>query len=334
MDSPTHILHLLPLFWRLISRVEYIFEGTYTARVLASVGELLSQLWYFALAAVIVAAVFSIFLSGERMLEFLGSRGRSAVAVACLLGVISPLPTFAAIPLVAALFQKGISLPPLMAFLVASPLMNPALFVLTAGAMGVKMALARTISALLLGGSAGALTSYLLKGNKLNFAVNNPGSQQQNCRLHYGGRPKNSTEKSRQQPWINLFLKEFWSLLTFIGKYFLLGVFIAAIVQVLIPLEWIVCLLGRQGRFAVLIAVAVGVPLYACGGGSIPIIEVLTRMGMSQGAALAFFISGPATKFSTLITLYATFKERTVIFYLLITLVGATILGYTYSLFS
>jgi len=200
--------------------------------------------------------------------------------------------------------------------------------------MGVKMALARTISALLLGGSAGALTSYLLKGNKLNFAVNNPGSQQQNCRLHYGGRPKNSTEKSRQQPWINLFLKEFWSLLTFIGKYFLLGVFIAAIVQVLIPLEWIVCLLGRQGRFAVLIAVAVGVPLYACGGGSIPIIEVLTRMGMSQGAALAFFISGPATKFSTLITLYATFKERTVIFYLLITLVGATILGYTYSLFS
>lgn len=331
MDFPGHISHL---FWRLISTIEYVLEGTYTARVLAGVGDLLSQLWYFALAAVAIAAVFYVLFSGERMSEFLGRRRKSAVALACLVGVISPLPTFAAIPLLAALFHTGVPLSPLMAFLVASPLMNPSLFVLTAGAMGMEMALARTISAFLLGGSAGALTNYLLNRNMLCFALDRSENQKQNSLLNCEIRSRPSVEKNSGKLQTRLFCKEFWKLFTFIGKYFLLGIFIAAIVQTLIPSGWIVSLLGRQSRFGVLIAVAMGVPLYACGGGSIPIIEVLTRMGMSQGAALAFFISGPATKFSTLFALYATFNRKTVAFYLFITLVGASILGYAYSLFN
>lgn len=56
---------------------------------------------------------------------------------------------------------------------------------------------------------------------------------------------------------------------------------------------------GRKG-FGVLMAAAVGVPLYACGGGTIPLLMGWLQTGMSMGSASAFMITGPATKITNL----------------------------------
>ena len=77
-------------------------------------------------------------------------------------------------------------------------------------------------------------------------------------------------------------------------------------------------------------SVALGVPLYACGGGSIPVIDSMMQMGMTRGAALAFFISGPATKFSTLSVFGTVFGSRLLGLYLAVMLVGALIWGWVY----
>ncbi len=53
-------------------------------------------------------------------------------------------------------------------------------------------------------------------------------------------------------------------------------------------------------------------------------------MGMTSGAALAFFIAGPATKISTLTMLAAVFERRLVLLYLLVMLGGALAWGYGY----
>ena len=47
-------------------------------------------------------------------------------------------------------------------------------------------------------------------------------------------------------------------------------------------------------------ASTVGVPLYVCGGGTIPIIRSWLANGMSIGSAAAFMITGPATKITNL----------------------------------
>ena len=47
-------------------------------------------------------------------------------------------------------------------------------------------------------------------------------------------------------------------------------------------------------------AATIGVPLYACGGGTIPLIREWLAMGMSMGSASAFMITGPATKITNL----------------------------------
>jgi hypothetical protein len=52
--------------------------------------------------------------------------------------------------------------------------------------------------------------------------------------------------------------------------------------------------------------------------------------GHDTGAALAFFISGPATKFSTLSMLTAVFGKRLLGLYLIVMLGSALLWGYTY----
>lgn len=44
----------------------------------------------------------------------------------------------------------------------------------------------------------------------------------------------------------------------------------------------------------------IGVPLYACGGGTIPLLQQWLASGMSMGSASAFIITGPATKITNL----------------------------------
>ena len=57
---------------------------------------------------------------------------------------------------------------------------------------------------------------------------------------------------------------------------------------------------GGNEAFGVLMAATVGVPLYACGGGTIPLLQAWLMDGMSMGSAAAFMITGPSTKITNL----------------------------------
>lgn len=59
-------------------------------------------------------------------------------------------------------------------------------------------------------------------------------------------------------------------------------------------------LFGAHRGFGVLLAATIGVPLYACGGGTIPLLQEWLVSGMSMGSAAAFMVTGPATKITNL----------------------------------
>ena len=67
-----------------------------------------------------------------------------------------------------------------------------------------------------------------------------------------------------------------------------------------VPAESFAKLFGRKSGFGVLMAATVGVPLYACGGGTIPLLQQWLADGMSMASAAAFMITGPATKITNL----------------------------------
>lgn len=81
---------------------------------------------------------------------------------------------------------------------------------------------------------------------------------------------------------------------------FLLGIALSAIFQRYVPENLMAKLFGKNEGFGVLLASTIGVPLYVCGGGTIPLLAEWLSNGMSLGSATAFMITGPATKITNL----------------------------------
>lgn len=85
------------------------------------------------------------------------------------------------------------------------------------------------------------------------------------------------------------------------APYFIMGVLLSALFQRYVPAEGFARLFGKNSEsFGVLMAATIRVPLYACGGGTIPLLRRRLVSGMSLGSAAAFMITGPATKITNL----------------------------------
>ena len=78
---------------------------------------------------------------------------------------------------------------------------------------------------------------------------------------------------------------------------------------------------GGNEAFGVLMAATIGVPLYACGGGTIPLLQAWLMDGMSMGSAAAFMITGPSTKITNLGALKIVLGVKHFIYYLLFVMV-------------
>lgn len=111
------------------------------------------------------------------------------------------------------------------------------------------------------------------------------------------------------------------------GPMFLLGVILSAVFQRYVPADTVVDLFGKNRGFGVLMAATVGVPLYACGGGTIPLLQAWLMDGMSMGSAAAFMVTGPATKITNLGALKIVLGIKNFILYLAYIMLFAFVTG-------
>ncbi len=97
------------------------------------------------------------------------------------------------------------------------------------------------------------------------------------------------------------FIKNLWRNVKATGPMFLLGIALSAIFQRYVPADAMAKLFGKGNEaFGLLMAATIGVPLYVCGGGTIPLLQQWLSEGMSAGSAAAFMLTGPSTKITNL----------------------------------
>ena len=186
----------------------------------------------------------------------------------------------------------------LAAFMMSSILLNPQLIIYSA-ALGTPALLVRIVSCFLCGITAGILIRIFCK--KKSF-------------FDFKGfeEPKN---KDTDPNLFIRFLKNLWRNVKATGLYFLVGVLLSALFQRYVPEKAMTFLFGGNEAWGVLMAATIGVPLYVCGGGTIPILQSWLAGGMSMGSATAFMITGPATKITNLGALKAVLGIRNFILY-------------------
>jgi uncharacterized membrane protein YraQ (UPF0718 family) len=111
-----------------------------------------------------------------------------------------------------------------------------------------------------------------------------------------------------------------------LAVWFLIGLVLAGLITVLIPPDMFGKYLG-SGLPAMLIMLAVGIPLYICATASTPIAAALILKGVSPGAALVFLLAGPATNMASLTVLIGTLGKRATAIYLTSIAVCAVLFG-------
>jgi len=204
-------------------------------------------------------------------------------------------------------------------------LKDPNLFLLTAGAFGYELAIVRTISALVIGVTAGYATHWLMKKGflKQESIVN----EQEIVQLNH------AIQAIPERKFIYKFLTEVYNMSVYIGKYFFLSIILAAAIKILTPPNLIMKIFGQNNLLSVLLSAGAGVPFYVCGGAAIPVVQELASMGLNKGAVLAFFISGPVTKISNIVLMWAAFKTKVFLIYVIIGILGSVILGFVYNFY-
>jgi uncharacterized membrane protein YraQ (UPF0718 family) len=124
------------------------------------------------------------------------------------------------------------------------------------------------------------------------------------------------------------FLKNFGRNVKATGLYFLIGIVLSALFQRYVPEKAFGKLFGGNKGFGVLMAATIGVPLYVCGGGTIPLLQQWLASGMTMGSAATFMITGPATKITNLGALKIVLGIKHFLFYLIFVILFALSSGF------
>lgn len=274
----------------------------------------LHQIFGYWVAGMIIGSVVSVFFKDKihGAMRKMNSDGGSfsGIVLASMLGVASPLCMYGTIPIAASFSKSGIRDEWLAAFMMSSILLNPQLIIYSA-ALGIKVLSIRILMCFLCGICAGVIIRILYKKKSFfTFASFNE--------------PKN---KDTDPNLFIRFLKNLYRNIKATGGYFLVGVLLSALFQRYVPQDAVTFMFGGNEAWGVLMASTVGVPLYVCGGGTIPILKMWLANGMSLGSAAAFMITGPATKITNLGALKVVLGIRHFVYYWLYVILFSVLCG-------
>ena len=101
-----------------------------------------------------------------------------------------------------------------------------------------------------------------------------------------------------------------------IARAMVLGIVISGVISGLVPDNFFADRMG-ESVVTMFLMLLIGIPLYVCSSGSVPIALAFIKAGISPGAALIFLITGPATNAATLTTLWEIIGRRQLVVFLI-----------------
>lgn len=279
----------------------------------------------FILLTVIVYGITLIrgFFPPERTRRLLAAKkGNRLIGhlLAALLGIVTPFCSCSAVPLFIGFVEAGIPLGVTFTYLVAAPMVNEVALGLLFGLFGWKIALIYVLS-----GEAIAIVSGLLIGRlKMERFIESiamttkVGAAAEGERLSWGQRLREAWVFTRD------LLKSIW-------LYVVGGIAVGALMHGWIPTGALAKVAGRGNPFAVLIAVAIGIPLYSNAAGVIPLVSELTRAGVAMGTALAFMMAVTGLSLPEMILLRRVLKPKLLAVFIAIVGMGIVFTGYLFN---
>lgn len=310
---------------------------------------------------ILVAAAIAVYVDPEKMRNFLMKKSAASIGGSVTFGALTPFCACGTMAVIVAMMTTALPWGPIMAFLTSSPLMSPDEFILYSGIISIKFAVALAAASVIIGLGSGYITHLIEKKtnylkNQARFTDKNissccapKASEACSCSEPAVTAPSSSccgdkpskccsseTASAKEPGFIEKFkLKELFKVFFEVGikqvlLYFAVFAAIGFLINKYVPAELIMKYMGSGNKLAVPLMALIGLPLYVNGSSAIPIINALIAGGASQGALLAFMITGPGTSAGVIAGLVTIMKKRAIGLYIAYLIVFAIILGYLY----
>lgn len=258
----------------------------------------------------------------ERSKRILGRfHGIWANIIAALLGTVTPFCSCSSIPLFIGFTSAGLPLGVTFSFLISSPMVDLASLVLLMSIFGAKIAVVYVVIGLVIAVVGGTVIEKMHMENHVEEFIRNAGSvdiEPEELDV------KNRLVFARDQV-VETFKKVF--------PYILIGVGIGAVIHNWIPKSWIQTVLGSNNPFGVILAVLVGVPMYADIFGTIPVAEALLAKGAQLGTILSFMMAVTTLSLPSIIMLRKAVRPKLLWLFIGICSLGIIIVGYLFNVF-
>ncbi|WP_040215185.1 permease [Clostridium polynesiense] len=259
----------------------------------------------------------------ERTKKLLGGiKGIKGNILGALLGTVTPFCSCSSIPIFIGFTSAGLPLGITFSFLISSPLVDLASFLILMSFFGIKIALAYVIVGIVLAVLGGTLIDKLNMESYVEGYVReieSPDIEPIELTI------KERTFYSKSQ--VKEIIQRVW-------MYVIIGVGIGALIHNWIPTHIIETIIGGNNPFAVIIATAVGIPMYADIFGTLPIAEALFGKGVGIGTVLSFMMAVTALSLPSIIMLGKVVKPKLLTIFVVIVSIGIMIIGYLFNALS
>lgn len=279
----------------------------------------------FILLSVLIFAISYIqsYFPPERTKKILGGmKGIKGNILGALLGTVTPFCSCSSIPLFIGFTSAGLPLGVTFSFLISSPLVDLASFLILMSFFGIRIALAYVVVGLVLAVAGGTLIDKLNMEKYVQGYVREIKSTdvevEEMSRRERISFAKEQVKEITQRVWM----------------YILIGVGIGAAIHNWIPQPVIETVIGGNNPFAVILAAAVGIPMYADIFGTIPIAEALFGRGVGIGTVLSFMMAVTALSLPSMIMLGKVVKPKLLAIFTAIVSIGIIVIGYVFNAFS
>lgn len=263
----------------------------------------------YLLLGFLFAGILKVLLPPDLMSKYLGKSSFSSVLNATILGIPLPLCSCGVLPAGISLNKNGASKGASVSFLISTPQTGVDSILVTWSMLGLPFAIIRPIAALITGITGGLLTNKLEKEK--------PKVKHKKIKIQ---------DKARKPFVKEIFRYAFIEMLNDIAKWLIIGLLIAAFIEVIIPDNFFQEF-KINGILGMLIILVASIPLYVCATSSVPIAAVLLLKGISPGALLVFLMAGPATNAAAITVIGKNMGKRSLAIYLSTLIAGSLFFG-------
>ncbi|MGD1820942.1 MAG: permease [Pleomorphochaeta sp.] len=248
--------------------------------------------------------------------------GIKANIMASLLGIVTPFCSCSSVPLFIGFVEAGIPIGVTFSFLITSPIVNEAAFVILLAAFGWKIALLYVVTGVFVGVVGGAIIGLFNNRDQVEEYVYNLNA------THH------EVEKLTHKERVDFALSNMKDIIKRVYLFLLIGIGIGAVIHGWVPANFLSKYASKDNPLALLVAVIAGVPLYSNALGTIPIAQALINKGVAIGTALAFMMATTALSLPEMVILRKVIKPKLIAKFIIITTLGILFVGLVFNYIS